>query len=133
MLGIMAVMDQKDSCSGMYKAGITMHVARCSSLVGRPMMFDIMAVMDQKDSCDMVPMFGGAEHVDIPVLRGGGLQSLRPGQVSAASSSDSPGAADEVFYKGFSHLSPVRKKVRGWSALGIGTECGLYSVHASSL
>ena len=43
----------------------------------------------------------GAEHVDIPVLHGrgggGGLQGLRPGQVSAASSSHSPGAADVVF------------------------------------
>ena len=32
---------------------VIMHVALCSSLVDRPMMFDIMAVMDQKDSCDI--------------------------------------------------------------------------------
>ena len=39
--------------------------------------------------------FGGAEYVDIPVPRGG-LQGLRLGQVSTASSSHSPGVAEEV-------------------------------------
>ena len=42
--------------------------------------------------------FGGAEHVENLVPRGGGLHGFRPGQVSSASSSHSPGAADEVFY-----------------------------------
>ena len=57
---ILAGMDQKDSCSGMYKAGIdgdNAPRAVFSSLFGRPMMLDIMSVLDQKDSCDMVPMF----------------------------------------------------------------------------
>ena len=40
--------------------------------------------------------FGGADRVEIPVPRGGGLQGLRRRQVSAASSSHSTGAADEA-------------------------------------
>ena len=57
--------------------------------------------------------FLGAEHVDVPVSHGGGLPGLRPRQVSAASSSHSPGDADEALTGVFA-LSPVRKKVRGW-------------------
>ena len=56
MLGILAGMDQKDSCRGMCKAGIAGYNtprAVLSFLVRRPMMFDIMAVLDQKDSCDI--------------------------------------------------------------------------------
>ena len=59
---------------------------------------------------------GGAEHVDIPVPHGrdggGGLQGFLPRQFSSASSSHSPGAADEALH-GFSHFSHM-KKVRGW-------------------
>ena len=58
--------------------------------------------------------------VDIPVPRGGGLQDFRPGQVPTASSSHSPGAADEVFTGFFFTLfpklkvrSPPRVRVRG--------------------
>ena len=36
---------------------VTLHLALCSFLVGRPRMLDFMAVLDQKDSCNMVPMF----------------------------------------------------------------------------
>ena len=46
--------DQKDSCSGMFKAGIACDNAPCavfSSLVRRPMMLCIVASMNQKDSC----------------------------------------------------------------------------------
>ena len=53
MLGILAGMDQKDYCSGMYKAGIYGEYAPralFSSLVGRPRMLVILALMDQKDS-----------------------------------------------------------------------------------
>ena len=44
-------LDQKDRCSGMYKAGIAGYDAPCAvfvSLVGRP---GILAGMDQEDSC----------------------------------------------------------------------------------
>ena len=46
--------DQKDSCCGMYKAGIAGDYAPCAvfvSLVGRPRMLVILADMDQEDSC----------------------------------------------------------------------------------
>ena len=46
--------DQKDRCSGMYKAGIdgdTALRAVFSSLVGRPRMLVILAGMDQNDIC----------------------------------------------------------------------------------
>ena len=47
----------------------------------------------------------GAEHVDIEVPQGrgveGGLLGLRPDPNSAASSAHPPGAADDVFYRGF--------------------------------
>ena len=45
--------DQKDSCSDMYSAGVAGDIAPCAvfvSLVGRPKMLVILAVMDQKDS-----------------------------------------------------------------------------------
>ena len=41
--------------------------------------------------------FGGAEHVDNPVTRGGGLQGFLPRQVSTASSSHSRDASDDAF------------------------------------
>ena len=46
----------------------------------------------------------GADYVENLVPRGGGLHGLRPGQVSSASSSHSPGAVDEA------HFSPKQKK-----------------------
>ena len=54
MLGILAGMDQKDLCNGMYKAGIYGDYAPralFSSLVGRPRMLVILADMDQENSC----------------------------------------------------------------------------------
>ena len=45
--------------------------------------------------------FVGADHVDIPVPRSGGLQGSRPRQASSASSTHSPGVADEVFTRVF--------------------------------
>ena len=51
---IMAGMDQKDRCSGMYKVGIAGDSALRAvfvSLVGRPRMLVILADIDQKDSC----------------------------------------------------------------------------------
>ena len=54
MLGIMAGMDQNDSCCGMYKVvypGCDALRAVFSSLVGRPRVLSILAGMDQKDSC----------------------------------------------------------------------------------
>ena len=53
MLGIMAGMDQKDSCCGMYEAGIDGYVAPRAVFVFpvlRTMMLGIMAVMDQKNT-----------------------------------------------------------------------------------
>ena len=50
MLGIMAGIDQKDSCSGMYKAGIAGDTSPRDvfvSLVRRPMMLGIMAGLTQ--------------------------------------------------------------------------------------
>ena len=77
--------------------------------------------------------FCGAEHVDIPILHcragGGGLLGFSPRQISAASPAHSLGAAAEVFTSVF-RTFPVRKKYEVGSALGVGTECGLYSVHA---
>ena len=67
---------------------------------------------------------GRADHVAIPVPRSGGLQGSRPRQAS-----HSRGAADEAFTC-FSHFSQKQKKCEVGSALGVGTECGLYSVHA---
>ena len=52
---IMAGMDLKDRCSGMFKAGIDGDDAPRAvfpSLVGRPRMLGILAGMDQKDSCN---------------------------------------------------------------------------------
>ena len=51
---IMAGMDLKDSCSGLFKAGIDGYDAPRAlfpSLVGRPRMLGILAGMDHKDSC----------------------------------------------------------------------------------
>ena len=50
----MAGVDQKDRCSGMYKAGIdgdNAPRAVFSSLVGWPGMLGILAGMDQEDCC----------------------------------------------------------------------------------
>ena len=51
----------------------------------------------------------------------------------SASSSHSPGAADEAFTEGFRTFPKNKKRCEVGSALGVGTECGLYSVHAASL
>ena len=79
----------------------------------------------------------GAEHVEIPVPQGrgggGGLLGLRPDPNSAASSAPSPGAADEVFTWFFSHFSSREKKCEVGSALGVGTECGLYFMDGGGL
>ena len=79
--------------------------------------------------------FYGAEHVEIPVPQGrggrGGLLGLRPDSNSAASSAHS-GAAYEVF-PGFFALFPEEKKCDVGSALGVGTECGLYFMDAGGL
>ena len=64
---------------------------------------------------------------------GRGLLGLRPDPNSAASSARPRGAADEVFYSVFSHLSPGEKKCDVGSALGVGNECGLYFMDASGL
>ena len=61
---------------------------------------------------------------DIPVPRSGSLQGSRPGQGLAASSSH-VGAADDAgqwFFRTF----PRGKKCGVRSALGVGTECGLF-------
>ena len=58
---------------------------------------------------------------------GGGLQEFRPGQGSAASSSVSPGHAGEGVFRTFPQN---KKKCEVESALGVGTECGLYFIHA---
>ena len=58
--------------------------------------------------------FCGADHVDNPVPRVGGLQGFLPRHASIASSSHSPGAADEAFTREFSRFSPNFNKVRGW-------------------
>ena len=53
MLCTLAGMDQKDCCSGMYKAGIDGDIALhavFSSLVGKLRMLVILAGMDQEDS-----------------------------------------------------------------------------------
>ena len=74
--------------------------------------------------------FRRADHVDIPVPRSGGLQGSRPRQAStSASSSHSRCVADEAFTADFARFSKMKKCEVG-SALGVGTECGLYSVHA---
>ena len=54
---------------------------------------------------------------------GAGLQDFHPGQSSSASSS-SP-AWWKVFFRTF----PRKKKYEDRSALGVGTECGLYFIH----
>ena len=59
----LVVMDQKDSCSGVYKAGIDGYNALravFSSLVRRHMMLGIMAFMDQKDSGSVIYYAGFA-------------------------------------------------------------------------
>ena len=76
--------------------------------------------------------FSGAEHVDIPVPRRGGLQGLGPGQVSAASSSHSIGDENEAFTVGFSHFFPKSKKCEDLPHPGVRTGCGLYSMDAGS-
>ena len=64
--------------------------------------------------------FLGAEHVDIPVPRHGGLQGSRHGQGSAASSFHSRDAADEAFtgFFFFFALFPKEKSVRLGPHLG---------------
>ena len=52
--------------------------------------------------------FHGAEHVDVPVPRGEGLQGLRPGQGSRASSSSSR-TAEGAFDGGFRTFPGVKK------------------------
>ena len=54
MLRILAGMDQKDRCSGIYMAGIACDNAPravFSSLVHKHLMLGIMADMNQRDSC----------------------------------------------------------------------------------
>ena len=83
------------------------------------------------------------QNVDIPVPgRGGrisGLQGFLPGQSSSASSSSpagvhgsADGPGEGVFFRTF----PRKKKCEDRSALGVGTECGLYfstqAAHADS-
>ena len=63
------------------------------------------------------------QNVDIPAR--GGLHSFLPGQSSSSSS--------RMLVKGVFALIPVRKKCDVGSALGVGTECGLYSVHSGCL
>ena len=67
----------------------------------------------------------------VPQGRGvpGGLLSACADTYSAASSVRS-GAADEVFFQGGFALFPGRKKCEDRSALGVGTECGLYFMDA---
>ena len=51
--------------------------------------------------------FSGADHVENPVPRVGGLLGFLPRQASAASSAHSPGAADEVcteFLRSYLHI-----------------------------
>ena len=55
--------------------------------------------------------FYGADHVENPVPRVGGLHGFRPGRVSSASSSHSPGAVDEHF-TGVFRTFP--QNVRSW-------------------
>ena len=74
--------------------------------------------------------FVGAERVENPVPRSGGLQGSRPRQASTASSAHSPGAADQAFYRGFRIFPQLIKKCELGSALGVGTECGLKFIHA---
>ena len=61
--------------------------------------------------------FCGADRVENPVSRSGGLQGSRPRLASSASSAHLPSAADEAFTgrDGFSHFSPNFLKVRGWA------------------
>ena len=68
--------------------------------------------------------FCGADHVDKPVPRVGGPQGFLPRQASAASSSHSPGAADEAL-QGVLALITKLKKCEVGSALGVGTGRGL--------
>ena len=70
--------------------------------------------------------FGGAQLVDIPVPRGGGLHRLRPGQVSSPSSS-----VNDAFTWGFSHFTPKEKKCQVGSALGVGTGRGVEPIHVA--
>ena len=74
-----------------------------------------------------------AEHiVDIPARRG--LSDFLPGQGSTASSSSRLLDDADKGIQGFFRTFPSRKKrCEVGSALGVGTECGLYSVHAGSL
>ena len=54
MLHILACMDQKDRCSGIYMAGIACDYAPravFSSLVHKPLMLGVMADMNPRDSC----------------------------------------------------------------------------------
>ena len=69
----------------------------------------------------------GADPVDIPVPRSGGLQGFLPRQGSTASSPSSharAGAVDEPF-PGVFRTFPHRKKCGVGSALGVGTGCAL--------
>ena len=60
-------------------------------------------------------VFLGADHVDTPVPRRGGLQGSRHGNGSTASSSRSRDAAERLLLvKGFFALFSKTKKVRGW-------------------
>ena len=93
--------------------------------------------------------------VDIPVPHHGfcgGFQGFHPGQSTAASLEQivdihvphgGPYLQDPGFaslpqeglgkrFNGFLALFPAGKKCEDRSALGVGTECGLYSVHAAS-
>ena len=69
------------------------------------------------------------QNVDIPAR--GDLHGFLPGQ-SSSSSSRLLDNADEGI-QGVFALFPVRKKCDVGSALGVGTECGLYSVHSGCL
>ena len=79
MLGILAVMNQKDSTtlvvnhgSGMCRVGFTGYDAPrvvFPSGVAKPRMLCILASMDQIDSYDTVPMFQTPETVESPQLQ----------------------------------------------------------------
>ena len=84
---------------------------RCMGLWSRTWTFQFLMVVRglQGFPGQESTAFVGADRVDIPVPRSGGLQGSRPRQASSASSAYLPGVADEAFTAVFFALFPKRK------------------------
>ena len=107
---------------------------RLGDALRQPQMVEQLVHVPTVVSFSSLQQLTAEQIVNIPVPGGdggrerGGLEGFA-GQSSTAYSSH-VGAADGAGQGFFSHFSPEEKKCEARSALGVGTGCGLYFIHA---